>query len=107
MQELLRELYFICKELTDLRWGKSDDESISKVIKCLRAIEDGARFDDIISNKELSLGIESLLGRLFEFSQSNKGDIKALERALLTYVKSPVPCKIRILKLLEGLIEDN
>ncbi|MEN3033533.1 MAG: hypothetical protein ABDH18_00905 [Aquificaceae bacterium] len=107
MQELLRELHHICISFTDLRWGTSKDELISKVIKCLRAIEDGARLDDILLDKEKSLGIESVLSRVFDFARENRKDIKSLERALLVYIHSPIPCKIRILKLLEALIENN
>lgn len=58
MRHALELFLSVAKEYTDLTFGRSKDELISRSIKALRALRE-EDLDKVKENKELSLGIEA------------------------------------------------
>jgi hypothetical protein len=106
MRHTLELFLSIAKEYTDLTFGRSKDELISRSIKALRALRE-EDLEKVKKNKELSLGIEAFLERFANFVREHPEDVETLIKLLSLFIKSPVPCKIRLINFSEVLIEDR
>jgi hypothetical protein len=104
MHPALELFLSIAKEYTDLTFGRSRDELISRSIKTLRALREEG-LEKVKENKELSLGIEAFLERFASFVKENPEDVETLIKLLSLFIKSPVPCKIRLINFSEVLVE--
>ncbi len=105
--EALRAFFEITLRYTDLKWAKSRDDLISKCIKVLRALLEGKTLQEIRKNKELSFGVEDSLELLEAFVREHPQGVEKLIRLLGLYIKSPSPCKTRMISLAEVLLEDR
>jgi hypothetical protein len=106
MHHALELFLSIAKEYTDLTFGRSKDELISRSIKALRALRE-EDLEKVKENKELSAGIEAFLERFASFVKEHPEDVETLIKLLSLFIKSPVPCKIRLINFSEVLIEDR
>jgi hypothetical protein len=104
MRPALELFLSIAKEYTDLTFGRSRDELISRSIKALRALRE-EDLQRVKENKELSAGIEVFLERLASFVKEHPEDVETLIKLLSLFIKSPVPCKIRLINFSEVLVE--
>ncbi len=104
MHPALELFLSIAKEYTDLTFGRSRDELISRSIKALRALRE-EDLENVKKNKELSLGIEAFLERFANFVKEHPEDVETLIKLLSLFIKSPVPCKIRLINFSEVLVE--
>lgn len=107
MDHILQAFYEITTRHTDLRWAKSRDDLISKNIKALRAFKEGKSLHEVLHNKEVSFEIEEDLPRLFEFVKCHSEDVERLISLLGMFVKSPTPCKIKLINFVEALLENR
>jgi hypothetical protein len=104
MHPALELFLSIAKEYTDLTFGRSKDELISRSIKALRVLRE-EDLEKVKENKELSLGIEVFLERFASFVKEHPEDVETLIKLLSLFIKSPVPCKIRLINFSEVLVE--
>jgi hypothetical protein len=104
MHHALELFLSIAKEYTDLTFGRSKDELISRSIKALRALKE-EDLEKVKENKELSSGIEAFLERFASFVKEHPEDVEVLIKLLSLFIKSPVPCKIRLINFSEVLVE--
>jgi hypothetical protein len=104
MRPALELFLSIAREYTDLTFGRSRDELISRSIKALRALRE-EDLEKVKKNKELSLGIETFLERFASFVKEHPEDVEVLIKLLSLFIKSPVPCKIRLINFSEVLVE--
>jgi hypothetical protein len=104
MRPALELFLSIAKEYTDLTFGRSKDELISRSIKALKALREGD-LQRVKENKELSSGIEVFLERFANFVKEHPEDVETLIKLLSLFIKSPVPCKIRLINFSEVLVE--
>lgn len=105
--EALRTFFEITTRYTDLRWAKSRDDLISRCIKALRAFKEGKSLEEVKKNKELSFEIEESLHILESFARDHRDKVEVLIKLLSMYIKSPSPCKTRLISFAEVLIEDR
>ncbi|MFN3599443.1 MAG: hypothetical protein ACK4VK_06890 [Aquificaceae bacterium] len=105
--EALRAFFEITLRYTDLKWAKSRDDLISKCIKLLRALLEGKNLQEIRKSKELSFGVEDSLELLEAFVKEHPKEVEKLIKLLGLYIKSPSPCKIRMISLAEVLLENR
>ncbi len=106
MKEPIELFRYITTKYTDIRWAKSRDDLISKTIKALRAFKDGQSVESVKNNKEISFEIEDSLEILKKFSLQHPNMVDTLIKALSLYIKSPTPCKTRLISLVEVFLED-
>ncbi len=106
MRPSLELFLSIAKEYTDLTFGRSKDELISRTIKILRALRE-EDLQKVKENKELSSGVEIFLDRFATFVKDHPEEIEVLIKLLSLFLKSPVPCKIRLINFSEVLLEDR
>jgi hypothetical protein len=104
MRPALELFLSVAKEYTDLTFGRSKDELISRSIKALKALREGD-LQRVKENKELSSGIEFFLERFASFVKEHPEDVETLIKLLSLFIKSPVPCKIRLINFSEVLVE--
>jgi hypothetical protein len=104
MRHALELFLSVAKEYTDLTFGRSRDELISRSIKALRALRE-EDLQKVKENKELSLGIEVFLEKFASFVKEHPEDVETLIKLLILFIKSPVPCKIRLINFSEVLVE--
>ncbi|NAZ06454.1 MAG: hypothetical protein GU344_00590 [Thermocrinis sp.] len=104
MHPALELFLSIAKEYTDLTFGRSKDELISRSIKALRAMRE-EDLEKVKENKELSSGVEFFLERFASFVKEHPEDVETLIKLLSLFIKSPVPCKIRLINFSEVLVE--
>jgi hypothetical protein len=104
MRPALELFLSIAKGYTDLTFGRSKDELISRSIKALRALRE-EDLEKVKKNKELSSGIEVFLERFANFVKEHPEDVETLIKLLSLFIKSPVPCKIRLINFSEVLVE--
>lgn len=107
MDQPLRAFFEIALKYTDLRWAKSRDDLISKVIKVLRAFKEGKNLQQIKENKDISFGIEDVLEHLENFVKENPDQVEKLIKLLSSFIKSPSPCKMKLIAFAEVLLEDR
>jgi hypothetical protein len=104
MHPALELFLSIAKEYTDLTFGRSKDELISRSIKALRALRE-EDLEKVKENRELSAGIEVFLERFANFVKEHPEDVETLIKMLSLFIKSPIPCKIRLINFSEVLVE--
>lgn len=107
MEQTLRAFFEITLKYTDLRWAKSKDNLISKSIKALRAFKEGKNLQEVKENRDLSFGIEDTLEFLENFVRENPDQVESLTKLLSMFIKSPSPCKTRLITFAEVLLEDR
>ncbi|RMH81430.1 MAG: hypothetical protein D6674_00065 [Acidobacteria bacterium] len=107
MERTLRAFYEIALAHTDLRWAKSRDDLISKTIKVLRVFKEGKGLEEVEASRELSSEIETQLNGLLRFVRENSQEVDKLIDLLSMFVKSPAPCKIKLISFVEVLLEDR
>lgn len=107
MPPTLRAFFEITTRYTDFRWAKSRDDLISKIIKALRAFREGKSLEEVKSTKELVFEIEESLESLYEFVKSHPEEVERLISLLSMFIKSPAPCKIRLINFAEVLLENS
>ncbi|RMH08876.1 MAG: hypothetical protein D6699_00480 [Aquificota bacterium] len=107
MHHVLQAFHEITLRYTDLKWAKSRDDLISKSIKALRAFGEGKSLQEVLQNREISFEIEGDLQSLLEFVKSYPEDVERLIGLLSMFVKSPAPCKIKLINFVEALLEDR
>ncbi|SHK17027.1 hypothetical protein [Thermocrinis minervae] len=100
MKQAIRLFHAIVTKYTDLVWMKSRDDLISKCMKALRAYSEDKEPED-------KKGIEDSLEILRDFVQNNREAVPVVLSLLSLYVKSPTPCKSRLISFSEVLLEDN
>ncbi|MFN3869945.1 MAG: hypothetical protein ACK4MW_00455 [Aquificaceae bacterium] len=105
--EALRAFFEITLRYTDLKWARSRDDLISKCIKVLRALIEGKSLQEIRENKDLSFGIEDSLEFLEVFVREHPQEVEKLIKVLGMYIKSPSPCKTRMISFAEVLLENR
>ncbi|MFN3976430.1 MAG: hypothetical protein ACK4LT_05135 [Aquificaceae bacterium] len=105
--EALRAFFEITLRYTDLKWAKSRDDLISKCIKVLRALSEGKALQEIRLNKDMSFGVEDSLELLEAFVKENPQEVERLIKLLGMYIKSPSPCKTRMISFAEVLLENR
>ncbi len=106
LEELIRLFNYITTKYMDFQWSKSRDDLISKTIKALRAFNEGKTLEEVKNNKEISFQIEDSLETLKKFSSEHPNVVEKLIKALSIYLKSPAPCKTRLISLMEVFLED-
>ncbi len=107
MEHSLRAFLDITLRYTDLKWAKSRDDLISRVIKALRAFREGKSLEEVKGTKELSFEIEDTLPLLHSFVKEHPEYVERLIELLGMFIKSPAPCKIRLINFAEALLEDR
>jgi len=95
----------IVLKFTDLKWGEVRDDLISKSIKVLRRYGEGATPEDLKDSK-LILGLEDFYEELYEIHKSLNGRTEKLTEALSSFIKAPVPCKLKIISVFEILLRE-
>ncbi len=95
----------IVLKFTDLKWGQVRDDLISKSIKVLRKYEEGKSPEDLKDSKLIS-GIEDFYEELYVIHQSLDGNVDKLTEALSSFIKAPVPCKLKIIGIFETLLRE-
>jgi len=94
----------VVNKFTDLKWGDVRDDLISRSIKVLRKYKEGKTPEDL-KNSKLILGIEDFYEKLYEIYRGNPQGIDRLIEALSSFIKAPVPCKLKIINIFETLLE--
>ncbi len=107
MEHTLRAFFEITLRYTDLKWAKTRDDLISRSIKALRAFKEGKGLEEIKSTRELSFEIEDSLPFLYSFVKEHPEEVERLIELLSMFIKSPAPCKIRLINFSEALLEDR
>lgn len=107
MEHVLRAFLEITTRHTDLKWGKTRDDLISKTMKALRVFRDGKDLEGLKAVRELSFEIEDTLLLLHSFVKEHPEDVERLINLLSMFIKSPAPCKIRLINFTEALLEDR
>ncbi|MFN3813908.1 MAG: hypothetical protein ACK4SM_04720 [Aquificaceae bacterium] len=107
MEQVLEVFYRVIKDYTDIRWGKTRDDLISKIVKVLRSFQKGKSLEDVLSEGKLLHEVESSLEYLYKFSKDHGKDIDKLIGALSVFLRSPSPCKMKIIGLMEVFFEDR
>ena len=95
----------IVLKFTDLKWGQVRDDLISKSIKVLRKYRDGATPEDLKDSKLIS-GLEDFYEELYEIYKSLNGQVDKLMESLSSFIKAPVPCKLKIIGIFETLLRE-
>lgn len=95
----------IVLKFTDLKWGQVRDDLISKSIKVLRKYRDGATPEDLRNSKLIS-GLEDFYEELYEIYKSLDGQVDKLMESLSSFIKAPVPCKLKIIGIFETLLRE-
>ncbi|MCS7277528.1 MAG: hypothetical protein NZ531_01630 [Aquificaceae bacterium] len=103
----LRAFYEITLKHTDLRWAKTRDDLLSRSIKALRAFKEGRNLQDVANTKELSFEIEDTLEFMHQFVKEHPEEVDRLINLLSMFIKSPAPCKIRLINFAEALLENR
>lgn len=93
----------IVLQFTDLKWGQIRDDLISKSIKVLRKYRDGSTPEDLKDSK-LVLGLEDFYEELYEIYKSLGSEVDKLLESLSSFIKAPVPCKLKIIGIFETLL---
>ncbi|WP_333784313.1 hypothetical protein [Thermocrinis sp.] len=106
MHHALELFLSIAKAYTDLTFGRSKDELISRCIKALRLLKDQS-LESVKANREVSAGIEPFLERLEAFVKEHPEELDCLVELLGIFLKSPIPCKIRLINFSEVLVENR
>ena len=106
MQKVLELFLDVARAYTDLTFGKSKDELISRCIKVLRALKEQS-LEDVRKNREIITGIENFLERFERFAKEQQEQVDCLVELLSIFLKSPIPCKIRLINFSEVLIENR
>lgn len=107
MLPALRAFFEITTRYTDFKWAKSRDDLISRSIKVLRALSEGKSLQEVKNTKELSFEIEDTLTLLHDFVKEHPQEVERLVSLLSMFIKSPAPCKIRLINFAEALLEDR
>lgn len=107
MEHILRAFFEITLRHTDLKWAKSRDDLISRTIKALCALKEGKGLQELKATKELSFEIEDSLEFLESFVKRHPEDVEKLINLLSMFIKSPTPCKIKLINFAEALLEDR
>ncbi|WP_461832125.1 hypothetical protein [Aquifex sp.] len=94
----------IVSQFTDEKWGEVRDDLISKSIKVLRKYKEGKKPEDLKDSK-LIQGIEDFYENLYEIYKENEEDIEKINQALSSFIKAPVPCKLKIISIFEILLK--
>ncbi|WP_459775101.1 hypothetical protein [Aquifex pyrophilus] len=94
----------IVSRFTDERWGEVREDLISKSIKVLRKYKEGKKPEDLKDSK-LIQGLEDFYERLYEIYRENEEDVEKINQALSSFIKAPVPCKLKIINIFETLLE--
>ncbi|HID65539.1 MAG TPA: hypothetical protein EYP32_01080 [Aquificaceae bacterium] len=94
----------IVLKFTDLKWGQVREDLISKSIKVLRKYREGKSPDEL-KNSKLIQGIEDFYERLYEIYKSDPDNVEKLTQALGSFIKAPVPCKLKIIGIFESLLK--
>ncbi|NPB08489.1 MAG: hypothetical protein GXN96_06125 [Aquificae bacterium] len=94
----------IVKRFTDPTWGRVRDDLLSRTMKILRKYAEGKKPDDLRDSK-LILELEDFYERLYEIYEELGGEVENLLEALGSFVKAPVPCKLKIIAIMEKLTE--
>jgi len=94
----------VVNKFTDLKWGDVRDDLISRSIKVLRKYKEGKTPGDL-KNSKLILGIEDFYEKLYEIYKENPQSVDKLTEALSSFIKTPVPCKLKIINILETLLK--
>ncbi len=95
----------IVLKFTDLKWGQVRDDLISKSIKVLRKYRDGATPEDLKNSKLIS-GLEDFYEELYEIYRSLDGQVDKLMESLSSFIKAPIPCKLKIIGIFETLLRE-
>ncbi|WP_164930737.1 hypothetical protein [Aquifex aeolicus] len=95
----------VVSKFTDLKWGDVRDDLISRSIKVLRKYREGKTPEDL-KNSKLILGIEDFYEKLYEIYKENPQSIEKLTEALSSFIKAPVPCKLKIINIVETLLKE-
>ncbi len=106
MYHALELFLSIAKAYTDLTFGRSKDELISRCLKATRLLKEHP-LDTVRANKEISTGIESFLERLERFVKNHPEEVDCFVELLSIFLKSPIPCKIRMINFSEVLVENR
>ncbi len=106
MEQVVELFRYLTDKYTDRQWAKSRDDLISRAMKALRAFKDGKTLEEVRNSRELSFEIEDSLETLRDFALKNPHLVDKLIKALGIYVKSPTPCKTRLISLVEVFLED-
>ncbi|MCS7261879.1 MAG: hypothetical protein N3C13_03475 [Aquificaceae bacterium] len=107
MLPTLRAFFEITTRHTDLRWAKTRDDLVSRSIKALRAFREGKTLQEVRQSKELSFEIEESLESMHRFVKEHPEEVERLIGLLSLFVKSPAPCKIRLIYFAEAFLEDR
>ncbi|MEW6656372.1 MAG: hypothetical protein AB1353_05800 [Aquificota bacterium] len=107
MEQVLRAFFEITLRYTDLKWAKSRDDLISRAIKALRAFKEGKSIQEVKATKDLSFEIENSLEFLESFVKKHPEEVEKLISLLSMFIKSPTPCKIKLINFAEALLEDR
>jgi len=103
----LRAFFEITTRYTDFKWAKTRDNLISRAMKALRAFREGKNPEEIRHIRELSFEIEDILPLLHSFVKEHPEETERLISLLSMFIKSPAPCKIRLINFAEALLEDR
>jgi len=95
----------IVDRFTDRRWGEVRDDLISKSIKVLRKYAEGKSPKDLKESK-LTEGLGDFYEELYEIYKENPEGVERLAGALSAFIKSPVPCKLKMIDVLKLLLEE-
>ncbi|WP_448584337.1 hypothetical protein [Thermocrinis sp.] len=106
MHHALELFLSIAKAYTDLTFGRSKDELISRCLKAIRLLKEQP-LETVKANKEISTGIEVFLERLERFLREYPEEVDCLMELLSIFLKSPIPCKIRLINFSEVLVENR
>ncbi|MEN3028740.1 MAG: hypothetical protein ABDH29_05945 [Aquificaceae bacterium] len=107
MPPALRAFLEITTRHTDLRWAKTRDDLISRSIKALRAFKEGKSLEEVREKRELAFEIEDSLEPIYHFARSHPEEVERLINLLSMFIKSPAPCKIRLINFAEALLENR
>ncbi|MDW8433897.1 MAG: hypothetical protein RMK35_03730 [Aquificaceae bacterium] len=107
MLHTLRAFVSITTKYTDLKWAKTREDLISKSIKVLRAFKEGKSLEEVINSKDLSQEVEDSLEFMHQFVREHPEEVERLTHLLSMFIKSPAPCKIRLINFAEALLEDR
>ena len=94
----------ITLKFTDLKWGDVRDDLISKSIKVLRKYKEGKTPEDL-KNSKLIQGIEDFYEELYQIYKENPEKVESIMQALSSFIKAPVPCKLKIIGIIESLLK--
>ena len=94
----------ITLKFTDLKWGDVRDDLISRSIKVLRKYKEGRTPEDL-KNSKLIQGIEDFYEELYKIYKENPEKVESIIQALSSFIKAPVPCKLKIIGIMESLLK--